>query len=292
MSNICTNGIPGGINGDCLSYPKPITNFIVTDASVSFTLAQLTLLSQWKSKIQTDETMFVPFAISKHENTTDDPAINTTQMLQKVLTKVGVPSYVFSVESNFCDWNEAMRTLRGNSYRLFTVHSDGAIFGFSDRNSTEYKGFLCEITAITKGQIPDAIEDAFPVYVNFKRYAEFEQQFAFVPEWNVELELPAAMPSSYKMKLISASQATKTMVVSVYNCAGAAATGLVIADVEVISSTLTDDTVFAMTDNSDGTWDIVYTTVALNEDVTVRIKELTATIIDAVSNPIYHEFIA
>ena len=97
--------------------------------------------------------MFVPFAISKHENTTDDPTINTTQLMQKVLTKTGVPSYVFSVESNFCDWNEAMRTLKGNSYRLFTVHSDGAIFGFSDRNSTEYKGVLCEITAITSNAV-------------------------------------------------------------------------------------------------------------------------------------------
>jgi len=290
--SLCINGIPGGINGDCLTYPKPITNFIITDASVTFTKAQLTLLSQWKSKIQTDLTMYVPGGITKHENTTDDPTINTTQTMAKILTKVGIPSYMFSVESNFCDWNEAMRTLKGNSYRLFTVHSDGAIFGTSDRNGVEYKGFLCEITAITKGQQPEAIENSFPIYVNFKRYAEFEQQFAFVPEWNVELELSAAMPQSYAMKFISGTQATATIVVSIYDRCGDAATGLVLADVEIISDTLTDSTVTALTDNSDGTWDVVMTTAAMNQDVTFRIKELTATIVDGVSNPLYHEFIA
>ena len=290
--SICVNGIPGGINGDCLTYPKPITNFIITDASVTFTLAQLTLLSQWKSKIQTDETMFVFSGISKHDNTTDDPAINTTQMLQKVLTRVGVPSYVFSVESNYSDWNEAMRTLKGNSYRLFTVHSDGAIFGFSDRNSAEYKGFLCEITAVTKGQLPDAIEDSFPVYVNFKRYAEFKQQFAFVPEWNVELDLAASMPAGYEMKFISGVQATATIVVRMSVRGGDDVAGLVIADIEVISDTLTDSTVTAVTDNADGTYDIVFTTAALNQDITFRVKELTATVIDGLSNPLYHEFIA
>lgn len=291
--SLCVNGLGAGINLDCLKYPHPITNLIITGSSISFTRAQLSLLSNWKTKIQEDLTAIVPSAVIAYDNTTDDPTINTTQQLQKITEKEGVPSGLFYIESNFCDWNEAMRTLKGGTYRVFTVHSDGAIMGYKDRNGTEYKGFLAQINAITKGfALPEGIENSFPMYINFKRLAEFKQQFATIPEWNAQLELAEAMPEGYAMGFISGAQATATIVVDIYERCGDAASGLVIADVEVISSTLTDDTVTAVTDNGDGTWDIVFTTAALNQDITFRIKELTGSIVDGVSNPLYHEFVA
>jgi len=289
---LCTTSMPGGINFDCLTYPAPVENLIITDASKTFTKAELEVLSKWKEAIQEDLEIVCPSAVVAYENTTDDPQINTLQNMGKLLVKKGVPSGVFYFESNFCDWNEAMRTLKGGTYRVFFVLADGAIMGHKNRDNTEYKGFKCEIHAITKGiPMSDTIENAFPVFVNFKSYAEFQQRFAFVPGWSPQLELPAAMPMSYNMGLQSSAQATATVVVDITErCGDIRTADLQTADIEVISSTLTDDTVSGVTNNDDGTFDVAFTTAAVGQIVKFRVKELTGTVVDSLTNPLTVEF--
>lgn len=291
MTNICSTGLPGGLNFDCLAYNSPVAGLIIMDTSVSFTAAELPVLANWKTEIQTNLDMWVPAGVEGYENTTDDPTINTTQSGGKTILRAGVPSGVFYLKSNYCDWNEVMRALKGGTYRVAFILENGMIVGFKDRNSTAHKGFLAEVKAITKGfPMPDTIENAFPVYINFKRYKEFEQQFGQIMDWEPILELPAAMPESYNLSEVSNTQATATVNVNVFERCGDAITGLGTADINTIANDLTDDTLVSVTDNGDGNYDVAYTTAAAGQYVKFQIKALTSTVVDAISNPLYVEF--
>ena len=290
---LCTSSMPGGINIDCLSYPSPVVNVIITDSDIVFTEAEFKLLSEWKTMIQEDLSVWIPSMAEGYDSSTPDPTINTTQTGRQVMTNKPPPSGVFYLRTNICDYNEVMRGLDSQTKRVFFVLADGTIVGYRSTTANEVMGFQAEVNAFTKGiPSPDAIENSFPLYINFMNYFEFENQYAYEPDWGVQAELPSAMPQSYSMRFISGVQATATIVCYIYERCGDAAAGLVIADIEVISDTLTDATVTAVTDNSDGTWDIVFTTAAMNQDITFRVKELTGSVVDGVSNPVYHEFIA
>lgn len=290
---LCTSSMPGGINIDCLSYPSPVVNVIITDSDITFTEAKFKLLSEWKEKIQEDLSIWVPSMVEGYDPTTPDPTINTTQTGRQTMTTKPPASGVFYLRANVCDYNEIMRGLDGQTKRVIFVLADGTLLAHRSSVEDKVKGFKAEVNAFTKGiPVADAPENSFPLYINFMNYFEFKSQFAFSPEWSAQAELPSAMPMSYSMRFISGAHATATIVVYVYKRCGNAATGLVVADIEIISDTMTSSDVTAMTDNSDGTWDIVMTTAAANEDVTLRIKELTGDVANALSNPLYHEFIA
>lgn len=283
--------MPGGINIDCLAYPAPVANIILTTVAEEFTLAEIKKLAEWKEKIQEDLTVWIPSAVEGYENTTDDPAINTTPRGRKITRSKPVPSGVFYLSANFCDFNEILRTLKGTTLRAFFVLEDGAIMGYHGINSAKYKGFLVEATAVTKGiPMPDAVENSFPLYLNFKHTYEFEQKFAIMPDWDVQAELPVLMPESYALFFVSATQGTATVVVDVFERCGDAIDGLTTADIDVIDNDLTDDTLLSVTDNGDGNYSIAFTTAAAGQFVKFRIKELTGTVVDALSNPIYCEF--
>ena len=290
---LCRSGLPAGINLECLAYPSPVDNVIITDVDVSFTEATIKLLSSWKTEVQVNLDAWIPSMIEGYEVTTDDPTINTTGMGRKTMVRKPPPSAVMYIRSNICDFAEVLSTFKSNTVRVFHVLADGTIHGYKDRNSSNVYGFKAEISAATKGvPVPDTIENAFPLYINYMNYSEFEQQYAFTPEWSVISELPPAMPQGYSLSFVSGTQATATVVVNVFEQCGDAVTGLATGDIEVIESTLTDDTVASVTDNGDGNFDIAFTTAALNQDIKFRIKETTATVVDAISNEIYHEFIA
>lgn len=290
---LCLPDAPGGINIGCLAYPSPVVNVIITDVDVTFTEAELKLLSEWKEKIQEDESVWIPSMVEGYDNTTPDPTINTLQTGRQTMTTKPPASGVFYLRANICDFNEIMRGFSGQTKRVFFGLADGTTVGYRSSTTDSVTGFKAEINAFTKGfPVPDTIENSFPLYINFMNYFEFESQFAFSLNWSVQAELPSAMPMSYSMRFISGVAATATIVVNIYKRCGDAATGLVVADVEIIEDTMTDSSVTAMTDNSDGSWDIVMTTGAIGEDVKLRIKELTGSVVDALSNPLYHEFIA
>lgn len=290
---LCTSGMPGGINIDCLSYISPLDNVIITDVDVYFTEAQLKLMSQWKAKIQTALSVWIPSMVEGYERTSDEPTINTTPIGRKTMVRKPAPSGMFYLRANICDYNEIMRAFKNATKRVWFVLADGTFIGYRDPNADKVWGFKAEVNAATGGvPIPDSIENAFPLWINFMNYFEFENQFPYNPDWSVQGELPAAMPQSYSMRFVSGTQATATIVVNIFERCGAAVVGAAIADIDVITETLTDDTVLSVTDNGDGNHSIAFTTAAMNETVNFKIKELTATVVDALSNPVYHEFIA
>jgi hypothetical protein len=291
MPKVCQTSQPGGINLDCLKYPSPIDNIIITDNDVSFTEAEILLLSNWKTDIQENLTIYIPSIIESYENTTDDPALTATGIGRKTMGRKPVPSGVFNVRSNVCDFNELLRTLKGGTYRIFFVHADNTFSAFKDRNSADIMGFQCELNAVTKGFAAQDIQDTmYPIFANFMNYKEFEQQYHVEPNWTIQNELPPAMPESYTMQFVSQDTVTKKVTVNVFEACGDAVVGLVIADVNVIEDTLTDSTVFSVTDNGSGNYDIVFTTVAAGEDVEFDIRELTGTVVDNISPPVYQEF--
>jgi DNA gyrase inhibitor GyrI len=58
----------------------------------------------------------------------------------------------------------------------------------------------------------------------------------------------------------------------------------------VVESTLTDDAILSVTDNGGGNYDVVFTDTAAGEYAVLRVKALTSTVVDALSNTIYIEF--
>lgn len=287
----CVNALPHGANDDCLKFPAPLDNIIITDEDVSFTEAELLVYGNWREDIQENLTIHVPARLATYEVTTDDPTINTTGLLRKTFVRAGVPSAVFHLEANMCDWNETLRTLKGGTYRMWFVLADGSIMGYKDRDATSVKGFKCELTAQWPGvPLPDAVESNYRIYANFIDKSEFDQPYVKNLDWSIQAKLPAAVPLGYKMDLVSENQATATVVVNVYERCGDAVTGLATGDVENISDTLTDDTLVSVTDNGDGNYTIVWTTAAAGEYIKFRFKEVTGSVVDAVSNPLYVEF--
>jgi len=287
----CANLLPAGYNEGCLKFPAPLDNIIITDEDVSFTEAEFLVYANWREEIQEDLDAFIPASVTSYEVTTDDPTINTTSQLRKTVVRTAVPSATFWLDSNPCDWSDVLRTLKGGTYRIFFVLADNSIIGYKDRNGSEVKGFKVELTAMTPGvPLPDAVESNFRLYANFLSLAEFESSYQKSMEWSVMGKLPAATPLGYSMDFVSETQSTATVVVNVFERCGDAITGLATADINVLDSTLTDDTVASVTDNGSGSFDVAFTTAAAGQWVKFEVKELTGTIVDAISNPLYVEF--
>jgi hypothetical protein len=291
----CTSGLPAGINLDCLANPAPIDGIILTDNDVSFTKAEILSLSSWKTEIQEELSVWVPAGIENYEPTTDDAQITTTGSLRKTVIRKPPPSGNFFLRSNVCDFNEVMRALKGGTLRVMFIHADGSIGGYKDRNGTAYKGFKAEVHGHTPGITPqEGGESMYKVMLNFFNYFEFEQQFNIGLGWSPLAELPNAMPESYAMEFVSETQAaapsTSDIVINLFEACGDAITTLAVADIDVIDSSLNDDTVSGVTNGSGGEHTIELTDAIAGQWITFRVKKLTGSVVDQISNPIHVEF--
>ena len=289
--NVCNPFLPQGINAACLQDVKEIKNVIPTMTSVSFanTLAAATL-STWKTKVQTDLTVFAPMGLNDYENTTDDPAISTMNSTRKVVTNKPIPSYVMYLASNFCDYKDMLAAFQGGNYRMFLVDGDGNLIG--TRNTTGgVQGFSCQMTAVTKGPLKGDIQNSFKVYVNFQSYEEWENACIVGLNWNPTVELTSYMPVGLNLYPSSAITAG-SIVVTVSKRCGDAHTGLVAADWEVVeSSQLVTPKVATCTAGANGSYTLALTKdtstpLAAGDMVVLRAKVLASTVVTYLSNRI------
>ena len=287
--NQCSPYLPQGINASCIAELKEIKNIIPTTTAVTFTntLAAATL-SGWKTKIQTDLSVFAPMGLNAYENTTDDPAISTLESTRKIVINEPIPSYVFYVSSNFCDFKDMLDAFRGGNYRMFLVDANGNLFG--TRNATGgVQGFACQITAVTKGPLKGDIQNSFKLLVNFQSYEEFRNACIVALTWNPTVELTSYMPVGLTLYAASAITAGAISVVVTERC-GAGYAGLVAGDFEVVeSSQLTTPKVNTLTDNGNGSYLLnltkaTSTALAAGDMVVIRVGKKTATVYNYLSN--------
>lgn len=233
----CNVLLPGGINGDCTIPLSEVKNIIICDKDVKFSNAEKDVIANWKLKIQQSLTIYAVAGLDSYNNTTDAPNIVTGSVSKtKKVTNRPVPSFEFMLESNFCDFKEVLRTLKGGVYGVFYELHGGIILGTQDVSGAEigyFKPFKVRIDAVSKllAEV-DAGNSAFMVYVNHLNYAQVENQFYLEPAWDTA-ELAEAMPiglNLYATGIITAATAVQEFKVAV-RC-GENKTGLVVGDLE------------------------------------------------------------
>jgi hypothetical protein len=287
--NACSPFLPQGINTACLAEVKEIKNVIITTTAVSFanTLATQTL-SGWKTKVQTDLTVFPPMGLNDFENTTDDPAISTLQSTRKIVTNKPIPSFVFYLASNFCDYRDMVAAFQGGNYRIFFVDGHGNLIG--TRGATgAVQGFSCQISAVMKLPLKGDIQNSYKIYVNCQSYEEWENACIVGLNWNPTVELTTFMPVGLTLFATGAITAGSIGVQVTARC-GDGMTGLVAADWEVVeSSNLVTPGIATCTEVSNGAYTLALkkstsTPLAAGDMVTIRVKKVTATVVNYLSN--------
>lgn len=287
--NVCNPFLPQGINNSCLQDLKEIKNIIPTNYSVSFTtpLAAATLAT-WKTKINTDLSIYVPLGVNDYETTTDDPSIVTMQSTRKTISNRPIPSAVFYLSSNFCDYKDVVASFQGGNYRLLLADGNGNLYVTKTATGT-VRGFACQLTAVTKGLPLKEVGQNFKVYANFLSYEEFENAVLIELGWNPTIELTEIMPVGLTLSTTSAITAGSITVRVTERC-GAGKTGLVAADWEVTaSSELVTPGIATCTEAANGDYTLTLkkatsTPLAAGDMVEIRVKKLATGVTTHISN--------
>jgi len=292
MANICVNNIPAGIDSSCFGFESPVKNIFITGTAVKFAdVNTAKSLTDWTTPLIGGLTGYVPAGLANYEVNSEDATINTTAYGRKFVVKEGIPSAKFMLESSVNDFSELLQTLKGSQYRLFFLLENGNIKG-TVNSSGEFMGYLATIHAITTG-IPalDSPENGYPVEVFFDDYEEFRTSFVLQVPWNADREFQAAMPFGLSMQFIgSYDTGTGKQVVYVTSRGGTAYTGLTVDDVEFTDENVTSPACSSLTDNGDGTYDLILekgsTPVALasGDYVQFRFNVATSGVTTAVSS--------
>ena len=289
--NVCENILPGGINGDCLLFPKPVSGVIITASS--FELANIDAAQNyntWRIAIQESLTAYTTVGVEGYESTTDDPTINTTTKGSKIFVRKGVPSMVAYITANNCDFNEMQNTLKSGTYRVFFILEDNTLWGYLTTDA-KYKGFKAEVTAAGMGiPAPDTIENSFPLYINFKLSQEFNRAVNVALAWSAMPDLSDAMPLGLSM-IITTALTTSDVVVHIQDRCGSDRESLVVGDFEVLdSNNLTSPAVTAAADDGNGAYTLTVQKEATPEDlaagdwVIIRVKNVTGSVVNLLSN--------
>jgi len=284
--SVCNALLNGGVNQECLAALSEIKNVLITDKDVSFSYTDKEVLSNWTDKIKQDLTIAVLPGLVNYSPTTDDPNIVTSPVSKsKKITNDPIPSFEFMLDTNACDFKEILQTLDGGNYGVFFEMQDGTIEGWLDQSGTEIgylKPFTATVKSFTKGAQEIDSEEAFKLYVFFKKYAQVKNQFYFSPSWGVD-ELLEAMPVGLAM-LKTAVWAADDQPVSVKIRCADGYTGLIVADFEASTamSNVSTPAVTAVVDDGGGGYTVtvqkavVPESIVAGDRVVIRVKKLSA----------------
>lgn len=290
----CNVLLPGGINGDCTIPLSEVKNIIICDKGVKFSNSEKLVITNWKTKIQQSLTIYAVTGLDSYNNTTDAPNIVTGAVSKaKKITNRPIPSFEFFLESNFCDFKEVVKTLKGGVYGIFYELHGGMILGTQDVSGAEigyFKPFKARIDAVSKLLQETDANTAFAVYVNHMVYSQVENQFLLEPAWDAN-ELAESMPIGLNMYSTAVYAAGDQDVQITVRC-GVNKTGLVVGDFET-SSTLSNVSTPAVTvaaDNGGGSYTLtvqkgaVPANLVAGDIVYVRVKVLSSSDVTHVSN--------
>lgn len=291
--NECSPILPQGLNKSCVLDMKEIKNVIITTEAASFTsLANAASVAQWKTKLQTDLTVWAPMGINDYEPTTDDPNIVTMPVTgRKAITNKPVPSMVLRLMSNYCDYKELLNTLKGGTYRMIFIDSNNTIYG-TMTSAGYFKGYACTLNAITKGVPLKETQNNFTVYVNFLNYDEFEAGYGVALSWSPTIELTENAPVGLSIVATGAYSLTPgTIAVQINTRCGSGYAGLAAADFEVLeSNNLTSPAVTSVTDSGLGAYTLTVQkgsspiSLAAGDYVVIRVKKLSTTLVTHLSS--------
>lgn len=288
----CTAYLPNGINKDCLVPLREVEKVIFTSKSMKFTsISNALSLTAWKTKIQTDLSLYVVGGLYDYEPTTADPAITELPSTRKIVTNRPIPSATLFLEANFCDYQEILKNLKGGQYGVIYQLKGGQLY--MRKNSVgEILPFSGNLDAVTKGIPLKEMQNNFPVFVNHINYDEFTEAVLLTPDWNPTNELISYMPVGLTV-LQTSAVAAGVVSIQVNERCGDGYAGLLLADFEVLGSNgLTSPIVGVLVDNGLGSYtitlqkDAVPAAIAAGDYMTIRAKKLAALVVTHLSNRI------
>ena len=292
--NACSVDLPGGVNGDCQLPLSEIKNILICDKDVSFTDAEVKVLSNWEAAINEDLEIYAVAGLVNYTPTTDDPNIITNPVSKaKTITNSPVPSFEFMLDSNFCDFKSMLQTLKGGVYGVFFELHNGNIQGYVDQSGNDigsFKPYKARINAYTKGAQEIDSNEAFKLYVNFLNANELQNQYYFAPIWGVD-ELLDAMPVGVNVIKTGAYASGDQEVRITTRCADAI-TGLVVGDFETSStkSNVSTPAVTSVSDDGGGVYtltvqkDSTPANIVDGDYVYLRVAKKTGDVYNYVSN--------
>ncbi|MCK5605274.1 hypothetical protein KAR91_25505 [Candidatus Pacearchaeota archaeon] len=290
---------PAGSNQNCLLAASEIKSVLICDKDVIFTYAQMSVLSNWTTKVTQDLTINASTVLDSYNVTTDDPNIVTGAVSKsKKVTNTPVPSFEIFLDSNVCDFKQALNTLKGGTYGMFYILQNGSILGTIDQSGSNigsFKPLRATITANTKGIQEVDSTQAFRVYVNHTSYKEWENQFYFEPIWDSQ-EIIDAMPIGLNM-IMTAVYAAGDQVVQVKTRCEGNYVGLVVGDFDEDETQGNVDTpaITAIVDDGGGAYtltaekDVVPANLVDGDVLACRVKILSGSDVTHISNYIYIE---
>jgi hypothetical protein len=287
----CNIYLPNGNISEC-KYPLPEVRrvYLVDPDMTAFTgLADVYNLASWKSKIQTSLDIHVLQGKTSYEVTTDDPNIITTDETQKLITNRPAPSAIVYLDTNFCDYQELLRELRGGTYGVIYELKDHSIM-MRRTSSGTYTSLPARIYAVGKGiPISGEIQNNFPLYINHIDFEDFENAVIIKPNWN-PIELAEAMPIGLNMIITTAENAGDVVVLVTERC-GDGYAGLTAPDFVVLSSSyLTTPAVTAAVDGGAGVYTLTIQKntpaedLAAGEYIEIQVKNTSSTVVTHISN--------
>ena len=296
MSNVCESVMPAGLNADCLVPLSQIRNAIILEKGTAFDSKGGFLNSAtWETKIKQGLSVWVSAGLMDYEVTTDDANIKTSGLGKKIVTNAPIPSTVLYLDGNYCDYSQLRATLKGGTYDVIYVLEDGTLHARL-KSDGKYYGFGARVNAVGKGISGKGDLDMnFVVQINHLSYDEFSEGILLKPAWNPELVLAAAMPIGLNLSIVTPySNATGVVVVRIHKRCGAAYLTMAVADIEIVETNdLDTPVVTSVTDNSDGTYDlllqikVVPESMAVGDYMILRVKELSGSDVVSVSNRQY-----
>lgn len=202
MPQNCATPVPNGAVS-CIEYIDRATHVGLIELETGFTTLELALnINSWRVLLQETLKAFLFKKVANFDNTTSD-AGSVEPEISKVKTFIDTPppSYTFYLQSNFCDYKDALGTIGINAnYAIVYFLNNGKLL-IVDGLDGSIDGFGALVSAITKGSAKE-IENSFPLFINHTNYADFENALLIEPEWSVD-DLLAYIPSGAKLRATS-----------------------------------------------------------------------------------------
>ncbi len=254
----CNGAISVGLSG-CEAAFNKVKNIFISEKGLSFVdIDDANNSNSYKVKIQA-LTLTGISVNGNYDRTTPDPDVQTTAGGDSYPSNRPPPSLMARGRMTICDYNAMLNNYNGDTFDAFWSTEGGQMVMRRKKTNKTIYGFTCRITAISKGvSDPSAIGDFYEVAIYFANYREFTDAIVFSPTGFNPCEIMDEIPNGLNLSIKTPyTDATDKVVVYVNNRCGAVKTGLVAANFTIPNiGNFTGAEVDAVTDNSDGTYDV------------------------------------
>jgi hypothetical protein len=237
----------------------PIVGLIVTTEGFSFSsTANFATEATWEAGIKAGTVFPIPDVV-EYDIEDEDTQLYESPLGKQTVTRKGNYRTKFRFNKNLCSVI-ALQSFSNQNARVFYVHDDGNISGYSP-DGAEVKGFSLDLLYVEKQKKPEAGTPGFvPVQVSEKNSKEWNEYGVLInPTWeaidlrsltDVDISVVGSPTSSLlTLQVVSTCGLTSAGVANTVTVAG-----ILEADFLILNGSGAAQTTTGFTDNGDGTY--------------------------------------